>query len=116
MTKSLAAAIVRTMPLKATNMRPMASTTMKRPAFDQPANFCITVLGHLGDEWADYLRGMRIDNLVDKETQVATVTGRLPDQAALLGVLNTLYDAHVTVVAVESLDPDSAAVAAPTNW
>lgn len=103
MTKSLAAAIVGTMPIKATNMRTMASTTMKRPAFDQPANFRITVLGHLGVEWADYLRGMTIDNLVDKETPVAAITGRLPDQAALLGVLNTLYDSHITVLAVENL-------------
>lgn len=79
------------------------SATMTRPTFDQPASFRITVQGHLGAEWADYLRGMRIDNYVDKETQVATVTGRLPDQAALLGVLNMLYDSHVTVLAVESL-------------
>lgn len=103
MTKSLAAAIVGTMPIKATNMRTMASTTMKRPAFDQPAHFRITVLGHLDDQWADYLRGMTIDNLVDKGTPVATVTGRLPDQAALLGVLNALYDGRITVLAVENL-------------
>jgi hypothetical protein len=73
------------------------------PRFDQPANYRITVQGHLGDEWVDYLRGMTIDNLADKETPIATVTGRLPDQAALIGLLNTLYDAHVTVLAVESL-------------
>lgn len=84
-------------------MRPMANAMMKQPAFDQPASFRITVLGHLGDEWADYLRGMTIDNLLDEETPVAAVTGRLPDQAALLGVLNTLYDSHITVLAVENL-------------
>lgn len=84
-------------------MRTMTSTTMKRPAFDQPANFRITVLGHLGDEWADYLRGMTIDNLVDKETPIATVTGRFSDQAALMGMLNTLYDSRITVLAVENL-------------
>jgi hypothetical protein len=46
---------------------------------------------------------MRIDNFFDKDTPVATATGRLPDQAALLGVLNTLYDSHITVLAVENL-------------
>jgi hypothetical protein len=81
----------------------MANATMKQPAFDQPAHFRITVLGHLGDEWADYLRGMRIDNFFDKDTPVATATGCLPDQAALLGALNTLYDGHITVLAVENL-------------
>jgi hypothetical protein len=91
------------MPIKAINMQTMASTTMKRPAFDQPANFRITVLGHLVDEWTDYLRGMTIDNFFHKETPVAAITGRLPDQAALLGVLNTLYDSHITVLAVENL-------------
>jgi hypothetical protein len=73
------------------------------PSFDQPASYRITVLGHLGADWNDYLHGMKIDNQHSKETKVATVTGRLPDQAALLGVINALYDGHVTVVAVESL-------------
>jgi hypothetical protein len=84
-------------------MRSIASATMKRPAFDQPASFRITVQGHLGAEWTDYLHGMRIDNLLDRDVQIATINGRLPDQAALLGVLNTLYDSHITVLAVESL-------------
>lgn len=103
MTKSLATIIMGTIPLGATSMRPKANATIKQPAFDQPASFRITGLGHLGDEWADYLRGMTIDNLLDEETPVAAVTGRLPDQAALLGVLNTLYDSHITVLAVENL-------------
>jgi len=73
------------------------------PSFDQPAGYRITVLGHLGAEWNDYLHGMTIDHQHSMEVKVATVTGCLPDQAALLGVLNALYDGHVTVVAVESL-------------
>lgn len=84
-------------------MQSIASATMKRPAFDQPASFRITVRGHLDAEWTDYLHGMNIDNLLDRDAQIATVTGRLPDQAALLGVLNTFYDSHITVLAVESL-------------
>ncbi len=103
MTQGLAAAILGTLPSKVANMRSIASATMKRPAFDQPASFRITVQGHLGAEWTDYVHGMRIDNMHDRDVQVATVTGRLPDQAALLGVLNTLYDSHITVLAVESL-------------
>ncbi len=73
------------------------------PGFDQPASYRVTVSGHLGAEWIDYLHGMEIDNRCDREVKVASVSGCLPDQAALLGVLNALYDSHITVLAVESL-------------
>jgi hypothetical protein len=76
---------------------------MTHPGFDQPATYRITVLGHLNAEWIDYLHGMRIDNRHHRDAKIATVTGSLPDQAALLGVLNTFYDCRVTVLSVESL-------------
>ena len=79
---------------------------MASPRFDQPASYRITVAGHLGVNWADYLRGMAIANHCDLGTRVATVTGTLPDQVALMGVLNALYDGHVTVLAVERLTND----------
>jgi hypothetical protein len=46
---------------------------------------------------------MAIVNGGEPEAAYTTVTGRLPDQAALMGVLNALYDRHVAVLAVETL-------------
>jgi len=34
---------------------------------------------------------------------VSTLTGELPDQTALAGVLNALYEMHLTVLSVECL-------------
>jgi hypothetical protein len=38
-----------------------------------------------------------------EEAPVTTLSGRLPDQAALLGVLNTLYDLHLPLLSMEYL-------------
>ena len=37
---------------------------------------------------------------------VTTLFGDLPDQAALAGVLNTLYDLHLAVLSVERLSAE----------
>ena len=81
------------------------------------------VAGHLDLDWSDYLHGMAIANHSETEAKVATVTGGLPDQAALLGVLNALFDGHVTVLAVERLttdwervDPAPEQVELPPTW
>ena len=76
---------------------------MASPEFDQPAAYRITVAGHLDSDWTEYLRNMAIDNHSEMEAKLATLTGRLPDQAALLGVLNALYDAHIAVLSLEIL-------------
>ena len=77
--------------------------TLASPGFDQPGVYRITVTGHLDVAWSEILHDMEIVNGGELEAKYTTVTGRLPDQAALLGVLNTLYDRHVVVRAVESL-------------
>ena len=77
--------------------------TLAAPGFDQPGVYRITVTGHLDVAWSEILHGMAIVNGSEPEAAYTTVTGRLPDQAALMGVLNALYDRHVAVLAVESL-------------
>lgn len=79
---------------------------MEVPRFDQPACYRITVAGHLEAGWAEHLRDLTIDNHPGTVVRCATVTGHLPDQAALLGILNALYDGRITVLAVERLTQD----------
>jgi hypothetical protein len=73
----------------------------KRFPFDGPATYQIRVQGKVGPSWTDRLGGMTI-SLVVPETgpAVTTLEGELSDQAALLGVLNTLYEQHLTVLSV----------------
>lgn len=74
------------------------------PQFDMPATYHIRIRGALPKHWSDRLGGMTIAT-TDRaeEAPVTTLSGRLPDQAALLGVLNTLYDLHLPLLSMEYL-------------
>ena len=70
----------------------------------QQATYQICVQGYLDKKWSDYLQGMTI-SIKQNESRhpVTTLTGQLVDQAALLGVLNALYDYHLPLLSVECL-------------
>jgi len=72
--------------------------------FHRPGTYCICVQGVVSDNWGDYLQGMdiEIDRTEDGMT-ATTLAGELVDQAALLGVLNVLYNWHLPVLSVEYL-------------
>ena len=58
-----------------------------------PARYRIRVKGYLHPSWSDRLGGMSITTTGEAdETPVSTLVGRLLDQAALMGVLDTLYN------------------------
>jgi len=69
--------------------------------FDRPATYQISVQGRVDPDWAGFLAGMTI-RLTAKEAcpPVTTLEGELSDQAALLGVLNALYELHLPVLSV----------------
>jgi hypothetical protein len=76
--------------------------------FDRPAVYEIRVAGVLNESWSEYLSGMAIVNTpAGQQTALteATLTGRLEDQAALLGVLNTLYDFGYLLLQVHYVRP-----------
>jgi len=79
----------------------------KRFAFDRPGNYHICVQGLLDESWSDRLGGLRITNISQKDkAPVAELVGQMRDQAELAGVLNTLYELHMTLLSVEYLDED----------
>jgi len=78
--------------------------------FDTPAKYSIRVAGLLDNSWSDLLGGMTVINTEDEESgveAVTTLTGPLIDQAALLGVLNALYNMHYSLLSVEYLGSTS---------
>jgi hypothetical protein len=74
-------------------------------AFDNPATYQISVQGRLDPSWSDRLEGMEITlTPVEVEPPATTLVGELSDQAALAGVLNTLYELHLAVLSVKRLE------------
>jgi len=69
-----------------------------------PAEYRIRVQGTLDSSCSDWLGGMSITTGEGNEAPVTTLVGRLSDQAALMGVLDTLYNCyHCPLLSVEYL-------------
>jgi hypothetical protein len=69
--------------------------------FDRPASYQISVQGRIAPDWSDRLAGMTIGLTAEEALPpVTTLKGELSDQAALAGVLNTLYELHLTILSV----------------
>lgn len=70
------------------------------------ATYRICVQGLLDERYSDRLGGLTITQATDDDdAPVTTLYGRLIDQAALLGVLNTLYNMmHLPLLLVECVD------------
>lgn len=68
------------------------------------AQYRIRVRGELSPTMSDRLEGMKIENTFRKDGRAESVLeGRLGDQSALAGVLNTLYELHLPVVSADCL-------------
>jgi hypothetical protein len=79
--------------------------TRKSIHFDHPATYKIIVQGKLAQTFSDRLEGMEIwEGRLARNTILTTLEGELSDQAALAGVLNTLYQLHLVVLSVECMD------------
>jgi hypothetical protein len=78
--------------------------TANSSGFDSPETYRIDVLGRVPVRWRDCLEGMAITEYsAEAKPHVTTVLGELADRAALVGVLNTLFELHLSVVSVERL-------------
>jgi hypothetical protein len=57
----------------------------------------IMIRGHLNASWSDWFTGLKITDLNGDQT---LLSGLLPDQAALHGVLNCIRDLNLTLISV----------------
>ncbi len=79
-------------------------------AFDGPARYRIRVMGNPLFDWPTRMSEMTIRSITPEGPDRVTVfEGWIADQAALSGVLNTLYELHLSLVSVEAIadEPDS---------
>ena len=74
-----------------------------------PAIYRITVRGYLEDSWANKLGGIAIHSAATtQETPITILHGELADQAALFGVLNSLYGLGYPLLSVECTSLENA--------
>jgi hypothetical protein len=64
----------------------------------------IHIKGHLGADWSDWFGGLTVTNLDGGE---AIMSGDIPDQAALHGVLARVYSLNLTLLEVRRVAPDT---------
>jgi hypothetical protein len=70
----------------------------------ESALYRICIVGHLDTSWSEYCGGMTIEQTSDpKFNTITLLTGRLIDQSALIGVLNSLNDIGCPIISVEYL-------------
>jgi hypothetical protein len=70
-----------------------------------PGRYQISIEGFLDENWSDRLGGLRIVTIqMAGERLVTMLTGEVVDQAALLGILNALYDLHYPLLSVRRLE------------
>ena len=69
-----------------------------------PASYSIRVQGMLRESWSEHL-GMTIEVEHDEaQHPVTKLSGRVADQAALFGLLDSLYGLGFPLLSVECLD------------
>ena len=70
-----------------------------------PARYRICIQGTLDKNWSAYCGGMTIEHENDSKRGAKTImTGRLTDQSALIGVLNSLHDIGCPILSVEYME------------
>ena len=69
---------------------------------DKSATYRVRVRGFVPDSWTERLGNMAI---VETTLEGMTLEGRLPDQSALAGVLDTLFSLNLPILEVSCM-PD----------
>ena len=80
----------------------------KTYTFDRSGTYRIRVLGFLDESFSERLGGLHIGqcSLKDQEGAVTELVGQVRDQAELAGLLNNLYELHLTLWSVEYINGD----------
>jgi hypothetical protein len=63
----------------------------------------IKLKGHLGKEWESWFNNLEIEH----EGENTTLSGEIPDEAALHGILNQIRDLNLKLISVNPVQDDN---------
>jgi hypothetical protein len=86
------------------------TSTTGREHVTAPARYEIRVEGLLDDHWTAWFEGLQVSS----EGPHTVLSGLLPDESALHGVLAKVRDLGMHLISVRRLDPDEPGKAAPS--
>lgn len=69
-----------------------------------PEYYEIKIKGHLDPRWSDWFGSLQMSHLEGDET---LLSGLLPDQAALHGLLEHVRDLNLKLISVTNVDPSA---------
>jgi len=69
-----------------------------------PEYYEVKIKGHLDQTWSEWFAGMKLTHLED---DVTLLSGVLPDQAAIHGLLERIRDLNLTLLSVTCGGPSS---------
>ena len=69
-----------------------------------PTSYRIRVIGELDESSLEHLRGLEISTSGQGKKPITTLTGVLPDQAALFKLLFVLYDMRLPLLSIVCLE------------
>jgi hypothetical protein len=81
--------------------------TMNAPPTSNAPYYEIRLKGHLEARWVQWFEGLTITL---EENGNTLLSGRLADQAALHGILKKVRDLGLTLLSVNSVEPDTGEV------
>ena len=83
------------------------NNTIQKLGLDRPGKYEIKVPGRLDESWAEWFEGMTITvEGGDDDPTITTLTGVVPDEAALQGLLNRLYSLGLRLLSVQRMEPN----------
>jgi hypothetical protein len=72
----------------------------------QTATYQISVYGKLDVSWADWIGVVHVTHEIgDDGSSVTTLIGSVPDQAALRGLMERIWDLNLTLISVQRIGP-----------
>lgn len=84
------------------------STVGKEKSCLQARYYQITVYGKVDQSWSEWFGGLTLTSIEDRAgTPITQLAGKLPDQGALRGILNRLWDLNLTLLSVNCRDYSS---------
>lgn len=75
------------------------------PEFDRYQDdsvYQIRIMGNIDTEWSSWFHGMKVSS--KDGDHLTTLTGYIPDQAKLRGILNKIWDLNLMVISLNRIE------------